>query len=228
VRATSAFPARAHRRAPTPEQRQVDAERSKAALVDAALEEFASKGFAGARVRDIAERAGVSKDLITYHFGGKDGLLAAVQQAWLARRDSFVNYGAPLADNVARYLHDILADPRPMRLLVWHGLARDGTGAPEVNDDVYPSVTVLARRQGDGQIDPDLDLAALQLVLLGAVAAPIVFPDSVRRLFGMDASDPQFEARYRAGLLEILRTASAPAPGATAGTATGPSRQAGQ
>jgi AcrR family transcriptional regulator len=59
----------------------VDAERTRAALLDAALQEFSEKGFAGARVRDIAERAGVSKDLIAYHFGGKEGLYRAVQQA---------------------------------------------------------------------------------------------------------------------------------------------------
>ncbi|HMK95915.1 MAG TPA: TetR family transcriptional regulator, partial [Acidimicrobiales bacterium] len=75
---------RRQRRSPAPNERRVDPERTKAALVSAALDEFATKGFAGARVRDIARRAGVSKDLIAYHFGGKEGLLMAVQQAWLA------------------------------------------------------------------------------------------------------------------------------------------------
>lgn len=197
------------RRAPAPEERQVDAGRSKAALVDAALEEFAAKGFAGARVRDIADRAGVSKDLIAYHFGGKEGLYRAVQRAWMARRDSFVDHNLSLADNLARYLHDMLSDPRPMRLLAWRGLALSTAAPPEVSDDAYPSVAQIARRQESGELDPDLDPATLQLVLLGAVAAPIVFPDSVTRLFGTDAADPDFEARYRGGLLQILRAAGA-------------------
>ena len=36
----------------------------------------ARQGLAGARVNDIADRAGVNKQLISYYFGGKEGLFA--------------------------------------------------------------------------------------------------------------------------------------------------------
>jgi hypothetical protein len=49
------------RRAPSGPERQRDADRSRRALLDAALEEFSLRGFAGARVADIARRAGVNK-----------------------------------------------------------------------------------------------------------------------------------------------------------------------
>src|ERR1700728_4160200 len=68
------------RRAPAPEDRQRDAERSKRCLLSAALDEFAAKGFAGARVQDIASRAGVNKQLISYYFGGEDGLYRELQR----------------------------------------------------------------------------------------------------------------------------------------------------
>ena len=48
------------RRSPAAGERQRDAERSRQALLTAALDEFSLKGFAGARVAEIAERAGVS------------------------------------------------------------------------------------------------------------------------------------------------------------------------
>jgi AcrR family transcriptional regulator len=205
-------PARGHpRRAPTPEQRQVDAERSKAALVDAALEEFAAKGFAGARVRDIAERAGVSKDLIVYHFGGKEGLYDEVTRAWLTRRDTFVDRDLPLEENVARYLHDMLADPRPLRLLAWRGLAQDTGSVPGVTTEAFPSVADLVVRQERGELKPTIDPATLQLMLIAAIAAPILFPDNVRHLFGTSTADPGFEARYRAGLTAVLRALGATA-----------------
>jgi len=66
------------RRAPAAADRRRDPERTRAALLDAALQEFAAKGRAGARVSEIAARAGVDKQLISYYFGGKDGLLEAL------------------------------------------------------------------------------------------------------------------------------------------------------
>jgi TetR/AcrR family transcriptional regulator len=51
---------------------------SRRALLAAARHEFAQNGLAGARVDQIAARAGVNKQLVYYHFGDKDGLYLAV------------------------------------------------------------------------------------------------------------------------------------------------------
>ncbi len=64
-----------------------DAERSRRAILDAALEEFAELGHAGARIDSIAARAGVSKPLIYSYFGDKDALyLAALREAYVQIR----------------------------------------------------------------------------------------------------------------------------------------------
>jgi len=47
-------------------------------ILDAASEVFAESGFAGARVDDIAERAGVNKAMLYYHVGDKTALYSAV------------------------------------------------------------------------------------------------------------------------------------------------------
>ncbi len=47
-------------------------------ILEASLEEFAQKGFDGARVDRIAGNAGVNKALIYYYFKSKEGLYAAV------------------------------------------------------------------------------------------------------------------------------------------------------
>ncbi len=192
------------RRAPAREERLVDAERSKAALLDAALHEFADKGFAATRVRDIAEHAGVSKDLIAYHFGGKEGLYRAVQQAWLNRRDKISDADFSMAESLARQVHEALSDPRPMRLMAWRGLASTEQRPPDAGNG-YLNADSLRQRQERGEIDSDIDPATLQLVLLGAVAAPLIFGDVARHLFGVDPSEPTFENRYCDGLQQILR-----------------------
>lgn len=52
-------------------------EKTRAAILTAALEEFAHEGAAGARTDEIARRAGVNKALLYYYFKDKEGLYAA-------------------------------------------------------------------------------------------------------------------------------------------------------
>ena len=47
-----------------PNRRQAAAEARRQAVLDAALEEFAERGYAGARLDDVAARAGVAKGTI--------------------------------------------------------------------------------------------------------------------------------------------------------------------
>jgi len=47
-------------------------------LLDAAVQIFDRKGYGAASVREIAEAAGVTKPVVYYHFGSKEGLLVAV------------------------------------------------------------------------------------------------------------------------------------------------------
>ena len=60
-----------------------DPERTRAAILSAAVEEFAAHGLGGARVDRIAARAGANKRMLYYYFGDKDGLfLAALEDRY--------------------------------------------------------------------------------------------------------------------------------------------------
>src|SRR6266446_6290468 len=79
------------------EQQRSQATRS--AILEAALAEFAEKGFAAASIRSIAERAGFQHPLITYHYPSKDLLWRAVaedtferiREAWDRRAPEHTN-----------------------------------------------------------------------------------------------------------------------------------------
>lgn len=58
-----------------------DPERTRAAILSAATEEFTAKGLGGARVDTIAKRARVNKRMIYHYFGDKEGLYLAVLEA---------------------------------------------------------------------------------------------------------------------------------------------------
>ncbi|HEU4354718.1 MAG TPA: TetR family transcriptional regulator [Actinomycetota bacterium] len=56
---------------------------ARARIRDAALGQFAEHGFSGATIRGIAEAAGVSPGLVQHHFGSKDALRRACDEAVL-------------------------------------------------------------------------------------------------------------------------------------------------
>jgi AcrR family transcriptional regulator len=62
-----------------------DPEARREALLAAATQLFAAHGFDGATVEQIAARAKVNKALISYHFGGKDGLYTTLLRSHFQR-----------------------------------------------------------------------------------------------------------------------------------------------
>src|ERR1700722_4619264 len=63
-----------------------DAEATKIRILDAAEDEFAKAGMLGARTEGIAANIGVTKSMIFYHFGDKEGLYQAVLERVVAQR----------------------------------------------------------------------------------------------------------------------------------------------
>lgn len=60
------------------EPRLRDPERTKKEILEVATQEFANRGFAGARVDEIAARTRTTKRMIYYYFGSKERLYIAV------------------------------------------------------------------------------------------------------------------------------------------------------
>jgi TetR/AcrR family transcriptional regulator, fatty acid metabolism regulator protein len=60
-------------------------------IIDAALEVFREKGFANARMADIARRAGVSYGLVYHYFGSKEVLFDLIVDKWWSELYSMMN-----------------------------------------------------------------------------------------------------------------------------------------
>jgi AcrR family transcriptional regulator len=204
------------RRAPRPEDRRRDPERTRRALLDAALVEFADKGRAGARVGDIAARAGVNKQLISYHFGGKEGLYRAIVERWHAQEGDWASEDLTLAELVTRYLASAVEQPELQRLFLREMLDAELSGPPREHERgtqdgaESPDVGELRRRQAAGELAPDLDPALVLVMLQGAVSAGMLFATDVRDLAGLDPRSPEFLERYGALLRRVVRGLAAP------------------
>jgi TetR/AcrR family transcriptional regulator len=198
------------RRAPSPQQRQRDPERTKARILEAAVEEFSAKGFAGARVSDIAERAGVNQQLIAYYFDSKEGLYREVGRRWRSYEAENLPQDSALSDLIGDYVRTSV-DPRlGARLLAWDGLSDTGDGPDpdetcERDARLQQEVESIRRRQRDGEIDAQLDPAALTLILMGAANALAIYPQLARGIFGgQDASSPELVQRYAGELAAVV------------------------
>ncbi|MEV0148652.1 MULTISPECIES: TetR family transcriptional regulator [unclassified Nonomuraea] len=204
-----------------PEEKQRDPERTKARILDAALAEFAAKGFAGARVSEIAGRAGVNKQLISYYFGGKEGLYQALTSHWRREEGAFADRGAPLGRLVADYVQANSTHRDFGRLMVWHGLTDDGQGAPAMEEDFSHDVEHLRRRQEAGELPADVDPSVVLLALFAMAGVGVSFPQLVRAVTGLDPASPEF-AGYYAGQIERLVGHLRARPGAGPGDVPAP------
>jgi TetR/AcrR family transcriptional regulator len=177
-----------------------DPEARRTALLDAALVEFARHGLAGARTGAIAARAGVNKQLISHHFGGKEGLYRALIDRWLEAESDYGGDDTPLADVVAAYARSAAEDSDLHRLVVRASIDGEVTGAGIAEADVED----MRGRQAAGEIGGDLDPEFVLLALEAIAAAGVVFPDDARRVTGLEPDSPEFAAWHAEQLRRLV------------------------
>ncbi|PYO41959.1 MAG: hypothetical protein DMD33_11895 [Gemmatimonadetes bacterium] len=145
-------------------------------IIAAAREEFSRRGFDGARVDQIARKAGVNKQLLFYYFHSKRGLFNAVLARGAAQLEQALA-GLPLVGNppepdplsrirtALEAQFDFLAEhPELVALLTQAGRSDARPFAPAIKR----LVVLLAEGQGRGHVRDDLDphLAAAQALVL--------------------------------------------------------------
>lgn len=80
------------------------------AILEAAIAEFASKGYHEANTNAIRERAGVSKGLVFHHYGSKAALyMAALERAEAMLGERMSSYGYPGGGNLFETIADATA-----------------------------------------------------------------------------------------------------------------------
>jgi AcrR family transcriptional regulator len=121
-------------------------------ILDAAADEFAERGLAGARVDRIAARAGANKQRIYAYFGSKDQLFDRVIEDRIEQLLDAVPFDAvDLPGYAVRLLDFNLEHPSLVRLLMWHSLERPGVleQLPETVSSHTRKVAALRAVRGD-------------------------------------------------------------------------------
>jgi len=178
-------------------------------IVTAAREEFAKRGFAGARIEQIARRAGVNKQLLFYYYHSKRGLFQAVLgQAAGELEGALAALASPAGRPLERLHHALAAQfeflarhPDLVALLTQAGRADLAPFAPAIKR----LVVLLAEGQGLGHVRDDLDphlTAAQALVLMvGYLGMESVIAASARPL---GADEPALRERWKESAVELV------------------------
>ena len=199
------------RRAPAENERQRDPERTKARIVEAAVEEFSAKGFAGARVSEIARRAGVNQQLIAYYFDGKEGLYRELGRRRREYEAEAFRDDMDADELVKGHVRMSVDNRHGSRLLAWEGLGdpgRDGEDPEEAqarDTRLRHEVEQIRERQKAGQLDDRLDPAALHLIMTAAANALTVYPQLARGVLGDDGSSREVVEHFAEQLALLVR-----------------------
>jgi len=167
-------------------------------IIAAAREEYAKRGFAGARVEHIARRAGVNKQLLFYYYHSKRGLFQAVLAQAAGELEGAL---AALALPSGRPLDGLRVTLAALFDFLAHHPDPGGAFAPAIKR----LVVLLAEGQGLGQVRDDLDphvTAAQALVLMvGYLGMESVIAASARPL---GADEPALRERWKEAAVDLV------------------------
>lgn len=187
-----------------------DTEGTRRRLLEAAVDEFSDRGFAGARVDRIAAAAGVNKERIYQYFGGKEELFAAVLAAELSAAMDAVPIEGAGVDALTGYAGRLFdyqsAHPQLARLTFWEGLERR-----------VPVAENMRRTRARSKIDrvreavPELtdeDVQDLLLTILTLCDGCQALPNVDRLYTGESDADPERVARRRQAIVGTVGAAA--------------------
>jgi AcrR family transcriptional regulator len=184
----------------------ISADERRRQILDAAVRVFARAGYAGCRVADVAEEAGVAYGLVYHYFASKDALLEAISaETWqsvtdaVARAREREDTGPGRLSYVTHFLLTAWdRQPDLVRVLireVSRAPRRDGLGVAAAA--AFGAIeAVVADAQAAGEFRRDVHPALAAVVYFGAV------DELLTRVVAGDA--PVSLADAEAGLVAII------------------------
>lgn len=191
-------------------------------ILEAAVQEFMAKGYAGARTTAIAEAAGVTHAMLHYYFRTKDKLLDRIIESKIGTlRDimlaSLGDPTIPLFDKIKSAIENhqdfIAANPELPRFMINEVLSRPDR-MPKVIERLKhhtPLVVQSLQRQIDEYADRGLcrrvDAGMLMLDIVSLNIFPFSAKPMVNALLGgmMENSQAFVEARKKENVETIMR-----------------------
>jgi len=195
-----------------------DAERTRAEIIDVATREFADKGYAGARVDEIAAKMSTTKRMIYYYFGNKEQLyIEVLEHAYAGIRAIEQKLDVAHLDPVdaMRQLAELTFDhheshPDFIRLVSIENIHRAEHIARStvLSGLADPALDVLARilhrGHATGVFRGDVDPLDIHMVISSFCVFRIANRHTWGAIFKRDMLDPRWRAQHRRLLGDLV------------------------
>jgi TetR/AcrR family transcriptional regulator len=205
-----------------PRRRDPAATRKK--LLIAARHEFAKSGLAGARVDEIADRAGVNKQLVYHYFGDKDALYLAVLE-WvyeeIRAQERKLNLEGLAPERAIKKLIESSFDHlalHPDFIVLLNDENRNGArhvrASPRIEQMHSPLVSLVSKilKQGvyEGVFRRGLDPVHLYISIAGLSYFFFSNTPTLSAIFGKDLSSPAARRARRKHVVDLVLQALRP------------------
>src|SRR5262245_15219179 len=206
------------RRGKSRSQRINDPDGNRRNIIEVATQEFAEKGFSGARVDEIAARTKTSKRMIYYYFGGKEQLyIAVIEEAY--RKIRSIESGLDLVhqspEDAMRALVGFTFDyqnahPEFVRLVMNENILNGAYVAQSkdiqrLNRAVINTVSdLLARGQREGSFRADLDPVDLHMSISALCFFNVANRATFSTIFKRDMGSQKALAARRAQVVDLI------------------------
>lgn len=135
-------------------------------ILTAAEREFSEKGFAAARIENIANNAGVNKQMIYAHFKSKELLYVTVLENAYNRLNEYeeilkgyeFNGMQTIYDAVVKYFEFLMKDQAYVRLVLWENL-NDAGYVGDIHTKLFAGIEELIKKGIEkGEVRADIDI----------------------------------------------------------------------
>ncbi len=177
--------------------------------IEVALELFAAQGYEKTSLREIADRLGITKAALYYHFASKEALLGAIMESLVAPIDELVAWSEsqPRTSETRREVLRRLAELLGGQWSEWIRFAQENQPALREHREVGQHMQGRIVRLFAAWIDPQADLHEQLRALLALLAvyvgnlAPAV---GMLQMFGIEATSQELTAAALDVAMELV------------------------
>ena len=185
-----------------------DAAATKERILEAAFEEFSTRGFAGSRVDEIADKARCNKALLYQYYGDKEALFRQVLECKMAGLEDIKEDPDSLAEAAGAFFDFYAANPWLPRMLMWEALDFGDKKVPnevERAQKFEQHVERIVAAQDAGTVDGALDPRQALVSLIGLIHIWFAAPQTARMICGGNPYTSEALKRRRAHVVDAAR-----------------------